>query len=44
MQVFGMHDENTLRQLQKVAERVHGVALMADGQVGYVTSIGGVAA
>jgi len=44
MQVFGMHDENTLRQLEKVAERAARVALMADGHVGYVMPIGGVAA
>jgi len=44
MQVFGMHDENTLRQLDKVAERAARVALMADGHVGYVMPIGGVAA
>ncbi|MEO8138792.1 MAG: RtcB family protein, partial [Gemmatimonadota bacterium] len=44
MQIFGMHDENTLRQLEKVAERAHRVALMADGHVGYVMPIGGVAA
>ncbi len=44
MQVFGMHDENTLLQLRKVAERAHRVALMADGHVGYVMPIGGVAA
>jgi len=44
MQVFGIHDENTLRQLEKVAERAARVALMADGHVGYVMPIGGVAA
>ncbi len=44
MQVFGMHDENTLLQLRKVAERARKVALMADGHVGYVMPIGGVAA
>ncbi len=44
MQIFGMHDENTLRQLEKVAERAWKVALMADGHVGYVMPIGGVAA
>jgi tRNA-splicing ligase RtcB len=44
MQVFGMHDENTLAQLEKVAERARRVALMADGHLGYVMPIGGVAA
>ena len=44
MQVFGMHDETTLLQLRKVAERARKVALMADGHVGYVMPIGGVAA
>lgn len=44
MRIFGMHDENTLRQLAQVAERAERVALMADGHVGYVMPIGGVAA
>jgi tRNA-splicing ligase RtcB len=44
MQVFGQHDENTLIQLGRVAERAERVALMADGHVGYVMPIGGVAA
>ena len=43
MQVFGQHDENTLRQLERVAEQARRVALMADGHVGYVMPIGGVA-
>jgi tRNA-splicing ligase RtcB len=42
--IFGTHDENTQAQLAKVAERVRKVALMADGHVGYVMPIGGVAA
>jgi tRNA-splicing ligase RtcB len=42
--VFGMHDEGTLRQLDTVAESAERVALMADGHVGYVMPIGGVAA
>ena len=42
--VFGTHDEKTLAQLQDVAERAEKVALMADGHVGYVMPIGGVAA
>lgn len=44
MQVFGTHDENTLAQLKNVAERASRVALMADGHLGYVMPIGGVAA
>ena len=44
MQIFGTHDENTRVQLAKVAERARKVALMADGHVGYVMPIGGVAA
>ncbi len=44
MQVFGMHDEGTLRQLNDVASRAERVALMADGHIGYVMPIGGVAA
>src|SRR5512135_185608 len=44
MHVFGTHDENTQAQLAKVAERARHVALMADGHVGYVMPIGGVAA
>jgi tRNA-splicing ligase RtcB len=44
MQVFGTHDDATRAQLAKVAERARKVALMADGHVGYVMPIGGVAA
>ena len=44
MRVFGEHEENTLRQLQDVAERAEHAALMADGHLGYVMPIGGVAA
>src|SRR5256885_1223869 len=42
--VFGQHDERTLIQLQDVASRAEQAALMADGHVGYVMPIGGVAA
>src|SRR5688500_16634412 len=42
--VFGTHDEKTLVQLRDVATRAERVALMADGHVGYVMPIGGVAA
>jgi len=44
MQIFGTHDDMTRAQLAKVAERARKVALMADGHVGYVMPIGGVAA
>jgi tRNA-splicing ligase RtcB len=44
MHVFGTHDDNTLAQLRQVAERARRVALMADGHLGYVMPIGGVAA
>lgn len=44
MRIFGTHDENTRVQLARVAERARKVALMADGHVGYVMPIGGVAA
>lgn len=44
MKIFGKHDENTLNQLRDVASRAHRAALMADGHVGYVMPIGGVAA
>lgn len=42
--VFGRHDEKTLAQVHDVAERAAAVALMADGHLGYVMPIGGVAA
>jgi tRNA-splicing ligase RtcB len=42
--IFGTHDEKTLAQLADVASRAHRVALMADGHLGYVMPIGGVAA
>src|SRR3954464_1917720 len=42
--VFGSHDEKTLIQLSDVATRAERVALMADGHLGYVMPIGGVAA
>jgi tRNA-splicing ligase RtcB len=44
MKIFGTHDENTLNQLRDVANRARRAALMADGHVGYVMPIGGVAA
>jgi tRNA-splicing ligase RtcB len=42
--IFGTHDEKTLAQLTDVASRAAYVALMADGHMGYVMPIGGVAA
>jgi tRNA-splicing ligase RtcB len=42
--VFGAHDDTTLNQLRDVASRAERAALMADGHVGYVMPIGGVAA
>jgi tRNA-splicing ligase RtcB len=42
--VFGRHEPNTLVQLGDVASRAERAALMADGHVGYVMPIGGVAA
>ena len=44
MQVFGQHEKQTLGQLTRVAERAEHAALMADGHLGYVMPIGGVAA
>jgi len=42
--IFGQHEEKTLAQLRDVASRAARVALMADGHLGYVMPIGGVAA
>ena len=44
MKIFGQHDEQTILQFQKVREGAVDAALMADGHVGYVMPIGGVAA
>ncbi|HLA14356.1 MAG TPA: RtcB family protein, partial [Gemmatimonadaceae bacterium] len=44
LNIFGTHDEKTIVQLADVASRAERVALMADGHVGYVMPIGGVAA
>ena len=44
MHIFGTHDDATRAQLADVAQRARKVALMADGHVGYVMPIGGVAA
>ncbi|HEU5210280.1 MAG TPA: RtcB family protein [Longimicrobiales bacterium] len=42
--IFGQHDENTILQLKRVEQSAERAALMADGHVGYVMPIGGVAA
>ena len=42
--IFGTHDDKTLAQLADVASRAERAALMADGHLGYVMPIGGVAA
>ena len=42
--IFGTHEEKTLAQLRDVATRAERVALMADGHLGYIMPIGGVAA
>jgi tRNA-splicing ligase RtcB len=44
MKIFGQHDEQTVIQFQHVREHAVDAALMADGHVGYVMPIGGVAA
>jgi tRNA-splicing ligase RtcB len=44
VRIFGQHDDNTLAQLADVASRAARAALMADGHLGYVMPIGGVAA
>ncbi|MEO8620025.1 MAG: RtcB family protein [bacterium] len=43
MKIFGQHDEQTIIQFQDVRSRAVDAALMADGHVGYVRPIGGVA-
>jgi tRNA-splicing ligase RtcB (3'-phosphate/5'-hydroxy nucleic acid ligase) len=44
MKIFGQHDEQTMVQFQDIRGRAVDAALMADGHVGYVMPIGGVAA
>jgi tRNA-splicing ligase RtcB len=44
LSIFGDHEPNTIAQLKDVASRAERAALMADGHVGYVMPIGGVAA
>jgi tRNA-splicing ligase RtcB len=43
MKIFGQHEEQTIIQFQDVRSRAVDAALMADGHVGYVMPIGGVA-
>jgi tRNA-splicing ligase RtcB len=43
MRIFGKHDEKTLIQFEDIRSRAVDAALMADGHVGYVMPIGGVA-
>lgn len=42
--IFGNHDEKTLTQFEDVKSRAVKAALMADGHMGYIMPIGGVAA
>src|SRR6266542_135589 len=42
--IFGEHEPNSIAQLEDVASRAERAALMADGHLGYVMPIGGVAA
>jgi len=42
--VFGTHDQNTLDQMEAVAKNAEKTVLCADGHLGYVQPIGGVAA
>src|SRR5918995_3914280 len=44
IQIFGAHDDATRAQLARVAAHARRTALMADGHVGYIMPIGGVAA
>src|SRR5918998_2017636 len=44
IKIFGQHEPKTLEQIRDVASRAEGAALMADGHVGYVMPIGGIAA
>jgi tRNA-splicing ligase RtcB len=44
MKIFGRHDAGTIAQFDQVREHAVDAALMADGHVGYVMPIGGVAA
>lgn len=41
--IFGAHEANTLAQLRDVASRADRAAIMADGHLGYIMPVGGVA-
>jgi tRNA-splicing ligase RtcB len=41
--IYGQHDENTLKQFEAVMQEAVAGALQADGHLGYVMPIGGVA-
>lgn len=43
MKIFGQHEEKTLQQFEHIRDQAVNAALMADGHVGYVMPIGGVA-
>ena len=43
MKIFGQHEEGTIQQFEKIRAQAVDAALMADGHVGYVMPIGGVA-
>lgn len=43
MKIFGRHEDATIKQFEDVRSRAIDAALMADGHVGYVMPIGGVA-
>lgn len=42
--IVGNHDDATIEQFKDVAERAKRAALMADGHLGYIMPVGGVAA
>lgn len=42
--IFGTHQQNTLDQFHEIASRAAKAALMADGHLGYIMPVGGVAA
>src|ERR1044072_2335831 len=44
VEIFGTHESNTLAQPEEAASRAERAALRADGHLGYVMPIGGVAA
>lgn len=44
MTVLGTHDENTLAQMREVEKNAVHTALMADGHLGFIMPVGGVAA